>query len=135
MSHYTVLETRITEAETLIEALADLGFAHVEVHATAQPLVGWLGDRRENRAEIIIRREYLGGASNDLGFARRPDGRFEALISDYDRSTYDEAWLGRLTQRYAYRLARKVLASQDYTLAEEHMDDDRKIHMTVRRVA
>ena len=135
MSHYTVLQTRITDAETLMEALADVGFANVEIYKTPQPLVGWQGDLRANRAEVIIRREFLGSASNDIGFARSTDGRFEALISDYDRSTYDEAWLGRLTQRYAYRLARKVLASQDFTLAEEHMDDERKIHMTVRRVA
>ena len=32
MSHYTVLHTQITDAETLVAALADLGFADVEVY-------------------------------------------------------------------------------------------------------
>ena len=135
MSHYSVLQTRITDAETLVEALADLGFAEVEVHETPQPLVGWLGDERETRAEVIVRRAHLHRASNDIGFARRPDGRFEALISDYDRKTFGQAWLGRLTQRYAYRVARKVLSAQDYDLVEERVDEEQKIHMTVRRMA
>ncbi len=135
MSHYTVLKTRITDAETLVAALADLGFANVEAHKMPQPLFDWQGVERRTRAEIIVRRKYLRGASNDMGFARTADGTFKALISDYDLDTYGEAWMGRLTQRYAYRLARKVLAEQDYTLVEESMDDQRKIHMTVRRMA
>ena len=39
MSHYTVLQTRITDAETLMEALADVGFANVEIYNAPQPLV------------------------------------------------------------------------------------------------
>lgn len=135
MSHYTVLQTKIQDTRLLVQALEDLGFAEVEVHTAAQPLVGWLGDSREQRAEVIVRREHVGPGSNDIGFARRADGSFEALISEFDRDTYDHLWLGRLTQRYAYRKARETLAAQDFDLVEEEIDQDGRIRCTVRRVA
>ena len=135
MSHYTTLDTTIVSTEFLIQALADMGFADVEVHEAAQPLVGWRGDLRETQAEVIVRRRHLGRSSNDIGFARNAEGRFEALISEFDRGRYDQGWLGKLTQRYAYRVARDNLAKQDFTLVEESMDDDRTIRMTVRRMA
>lgn len=135
MSHYTTLQTRISDIETLVEALADMGFEDVEVFDQARPLVGWLGDRRSQGAEVIIRRCHVGQASNDIGFTRGADGTFEALISEYDRSSYDHAWLGRLAQRYAYRKTRKALSAEGFDLVAEAMDDSRRIHMTVRRMA
>lgn len=135
MSHYTVLQTRIHDTRLLLEALADLGFTEVELHQTPQPLVGWQGDIRAQTAEVIIRREQIGPASNDIGFARRPDGSFEAIISEFDSERFDEAWLGRLSQRYAYRLTRETLAGQDFDLVEEEIDAQGTIRCTVRRVA
>ncbi len=135
MSHYTRLDTRIVSVEHLIAALADMGFDHVEHHDVAEHLYGYEGDVREDRAEVIVRRAFIGELSNDIGFRRTADGNFEAIISDYDRDTYGREWLGRLTQRYAYRVARDVLRDQDFDLVEESMDQDRRIHMTVRRMA
>lgn len=135
MSHFTILQTAITDADTLVGALADMGFSNVEFHDQPVPLVGYMGDTREQAAEIVIRREQLSSASNDIGFRRQPDGRFEALISDYDRPRYGADWIGALTQRYAYRLARRTLASEDYSLVEETVDADNTIRLTVRRVA
>ena len=135
MSHYTVMQTALGDIETLVEALADMGFAVVETHAKPQALVGYRGDQRDERAEVIVRRRFLGSVSNDIGFARNPDGTLRAIISDFDRKTYDTVWLGKLTQRYAYRVARKTLAAQDFDLVEEHVDDQRRIHLTVRRMA
>ena len=34
---------------------------------------------------LIIRRENVGGASNDVGYRRTEDGKYVAYISDYDR--------------------------------------------------
>ena len=43
----------------------------------------------------------LRPASNDIGFARAADGRFVALLSEYDQAVgYDRAWLGRVQQLY-----------------------------------
>ncbi len=135
MSQYTTLQTRISDLDLLIEALADLGLDDPDVFETAQPLNGFMGDERQQTAELIIRRRHLDSVSNDIGFARAADGFFVALISDYDRRRYDADWLGKLSQRYAYRKTREVLASQGYDLVEENLDEGRRIHMTVRRTA
>ena len=74
-------------------------------------------------------------SSNDIGFARKADGRFEAKISDFDRRQYGNLWLGQLAQRYAYRVARDVLAEQGFDLVEESVSADRQIHLCVRRAA
>ena len=86
MSHYSVIDTQIASGEHLVKALADMGFREVEVHAEPRPLVGWMGDSRVTRANIIVRREYIGPCSNDIGFARTPSGYFKAQISDFDEA-------------------------------------------------
>ena len=107
----------------------------MEEHETREALYGWKGDRRPQTAEIIIRRKFVGRASNDIGFASTPDGTYEAIISEFDRQKYDQAWLNKLSQRYAYRAVRDTLAQQGFDLVEESMGEDKQIRMTVRRMA
>lgn len=134
MSHFTVLRTQLTDVESLVKALADLGFGQVEVHETGQHLYGFQGDRRPQTAEVIIRRQHIGPASNDLGFKRRADGVFDAIISDYDGRRFSAEWLGRLTQRAAYHTARSKLSGQGFALVEEETQQDGRIHLVLRRV-
>ena len=103
MSHYTRVRTRLTDASLLALALTDLGFMRPEVHDIAQPLIGYEGDVRRTKAEVIVRRDEVGVASNDIGFAKKPDGTFEAIISAFDRSHYGKAWLERLSHAYSLR--------------------------------
>jgi hypothetical protein len=93
---------QIGNADALVKALADMGFNNVEVHGTPQHLYGYQGDVRPETAEVIIRRQNIGVGSNDIGFKRQEDGRFQAIISEYDRANYSPEWLNRLTQRYDY---------------------------------
>lgn len=134
MSHFTVVNTQIVSQEHLVKALQDMGFHAVESHELAMPLEGWLGDSREQQAEVIVRKQYVGHASNDIGFARQPDGTFIAYISEYDRSRYNHAWLKKLTQRYAYHVAMDKLQEQDFTLVEEEVEEDNSIRLTLRRM-
>lgn len=75
--------------------------AEVKVHLDkAVPLYGYKGDLRAERANIRIPKEvvnrYLGGgASNDVGFVKTPDG-FDAIVSEYDKS----AWWGNAETRF-----------------------------------
>jgi hypothetical protein len=135
MSHFTVLRTQITDTDALVKALADLGFTQVEVHQTAQHLYGYQGDVRPQTAEVIIRRQLIGPASNDIGFKRQEDGTFDAIISDYDRNKYSQQWLQRLTQRYAYHVARAKLEEQGFALVTEEKQQDERIHLVLRRMA
>jgi hypothetical protein len=69
----------------LIGVLAELGYTNVE-EGQDLPLFGYGGDRRPETAALVVRRQYIGAASNDLGFARTADGYFP-IISEYDRRT------------------------------------------------
>lgn len=66
----------------LLAALADLGYTIVE-EGEALPLFGYQGDRRPETADIVIRRKFVGAASNDLGLARTDQG-YVPIISEYD---------------------------------------------------
>lgn len=100
MSKYEETATEIRQPAHLIAALEELGFG-AEFHSAGANLVGYEGRERPERAHVIIRRNQIGSASNDIGFARKPDGTFAAVLSEYDRSIgFDEKWLGRVYQLY-----------------------------------
>ena len=133
MSHFTCIKTQIKNRDALVKALADIGFKEVEVHETAQHLYGYQGDVRAQTAELIIRRKYLGSASNDIGFKRQKDGQFEAIISEYDRHRYSQDWLNGLTQRYGYHALMATVPAQSFTVEEEQTLEDGTIRVVVTR--
>ena len=135
MSAFTTMRTEFVSQEHLIKALADMGFTQVESHDTPQPLQGWMGDNRAQRSEVIIRKQFISNVSNDIGFRRKEDGKFEALISEYDSPTYNAGWLGQLAQRYAYHVSRDMLMAQDFEMVEEEMQEDNTIRLTLRRMS
>lgn len=133
MSHYSKIETRLTSAPHLLKALKDMGFSQVEYHDSPVNLVGFEGSRREDTAEIVIRKTYVGSASNDIGFKRSADGSFAAIISDFDSRHYDGFWLNRLSQRYSYHVTRDTLEQKGFDLIEEEQQSG-EIRLTLRRM-
>ena len=119
MSHFTVVEIEATDASCLIDALDALGYkGKIEVHdrpsypmrVTGRPR---LLDGQEVRAEIVIRRQHLWEAANDIGFARQPDGRYVAYISEYDRSVRP-TWHTEVVKEYGAAKAAKELRAQGW---------------------
>jgi hypothetical protein len=135
MSHFTQLHTKITEVTHLVTALADVGYAEVEVHEAAQPLFGYRGDARPRRAHVIVRRGRVGPAANDLGFERQRDGTFRAWISEFDARRHNRAWLGRLEARYVYHATRATLTRQGFSVVGEETDRDGTVRLTLTRQA
>lgn len=98
MSRYQPYDCKtITNQEVLLAALAEVGFGPgtVEIHDQTQPLYDYTGVQTHylsgkasvpDTAHIIIRREHVGGAANDIGLLRKADGTFTAIVSEYDRS-------------------------------------------------
>ena len=87
MSEFVECKTKFKDKKALVEALIAMGWTanQIEVNEVAQNLYGYQGDKRNQKANIIIRRKNVGGASNDIGFVKKPDGTYEAIISEYDR--------------------------------------------------
>lgn len=133
MSHFTCIKTQIKNRDTLIQALADVGFDNVEVHENAQHLYGYQGDVRTQTAEVIIRRNYIGVSSNDIGFKQQDDGQFEAIISEFDCQNYSQQWLNNLTQRYGYHTLIATAPAQGFTVEEEEHLEDGTIRVVVAR--
>jgi len=87
MSKYSETSTTVRNQSYLVAALSELGYK-AEIYADGAVLVGYEGRERPERAHVIIRRAQIGPASNDIGFVRKPDGAFGAVLSEYDRATH-----------------------------------------------
>ena len=123
MSAYISLATPMIDTECLLLALVDQGFrsTSIENHAEPVALVGFAGDARAQTAHIVIRKSQIGASSNDIGFLRTETG-YRALISDYDRSRFNEVWVQRLQTSYEQHLREKearIAEAERQRIAEE----------------
>lgn len=85
MSHFSKISIKFKDQSCLVEALQRFGFYPI-IHDKPVNLYGWLGDKREQTAHIVVPRNQIGGSSNDLGFFW--DGtEYHCLISEYDQQT------------------------------------------------
>jgi hypothetical protein len=135
MSHYCEVAIELTDEGCLVAALNRLGFqGKVEVHREAQTLYGYMGDARPQKAHIIIRRQHVGRAANDLGFERQANGKYRVWVSEFDQSRngYDNAWLGRLKQAYGIEKVRKEAKKRGYSLTEQKQENG-TVRLVLRR--
>jgi hypothetical protein len=134
MSAYLTLLTPMLDQECLLAALVDLGFdqTKVEVHAMPVPLVGYAGDRRAQTANIVIRREHVGSASNDVGFLATSTG-YLAFVSGYDHPQFGPGWIAQLSERYKVHES----AKQERLAAEERrrLEEEREKLVEAQRQA
>lgn len=102
LSAYQSQTTKLKDEECLIKALCDNGFERdqIEVHETPQHLIDFHGEKRGQMATVIIRRKYVGGAANDIGF-NLEDGGYRAYVSDYDQRKHGLVWINALEKSYA----------------------------------
>ncbi len=134
MSHYSKIATQIVERDSLVQALNELGYSNIELHDVPQNLYGYQGDLRPETAEVIIRRQFISGESNDIGFKKNSDGNYQAIISEYDQELLGSDWLGQVCQRYAERAVVNKLRIQGFEVAEKRLDPvTKKVHLVLRR--
>jgi hypothetical protein len=100
MSKYNRQRSLYNDRDCLIEALRVMGYDEVEVHEDAVNLIGYRGDTRPERANVIVRRRHIGTAANDLGFVREADGTYSVIVSDYDSHKHGAAWMTGLKKTY-----------------------------------
>jgi hypothetical protein len=105
MSHYVECQTEFRDVQALIVALKACAFeAHqIELHQEAVLLYGYKGDVRPQKAHLVIRREHVGTAANDVGWEKQPNGTYRAWISEYDaRHRFNQQLQNKIKQEYAY---------------------------------
>ena len=110
MSEYRKNTTNCQDRECLIEALIEMGYQreHIEIHDVPQQLFDYRGNKTRytdsagDKANVIVRRQHVGGAANDLGFLMNQDpGTYDAIISQYDSGKHNAKWLGGLKGNYS----------------------------------
>jgi hypothetical protein len=113
MSEFKQYETQFKDKECLKAALAEKGYNVVEDHEQPQQLYDYHGrpttylDKTGDKAEIIVRRTYVGGAANDLGFRKQSDGTYSAIISAYDSGRHNTKWMVDLKKSYTEKVTVK----------------------------
>jgi hypothetical protein len=110
MSEYCDVKTEFRNEGALVCALLEMGKwapEMIERHAEGAHLFGVSGDRREQRAHVIIRRQHVGRLANDLGFQRDANGMYVAHVSEWERSHgYNDDWMKQVKQHYVYHVMR-----------------------------
>jgi hypothetical protein len=103
LSAYQQQSTVFEDKDSLVKGLGENGYGlnTVEVHDTPQTLYDYCGHPRPQKAHIILRRQFVGGAANDIGFLKNTDGTYTAIISEYDSMRHNAAWITNLTKSYA----------------------------------
>ena len=108
MSAYSELKSIYKDRDCLVAALNEQGYTTVETHDEAVALCGYHGDLREQKANVIVRRRYVGCASNDLGFVKKEDGTYAAIVSDFDSSKHNTKWFEGLKVSYTKHVVDKA---------------------------
>lgn len=136
MSEYCVIKVDINDTDSLKEALKELGYPFEE-HSESQNLRGYRGDTREQRAHLIVRKEYISSMSNDIGFLRGTDGKYKLIISQYDKSVpriYND-FAKKAQQLYSKSKILKQTAKLGFTPIKTSTDEQGRIKIVVRSYA
>ena len=114
MSAYHTQKTQYKDKDCLIAALKEQGYGTVEDHEIAQHLVGYHSDVRPEKANIIVRRQYISSAANDLGFVKEENGTYSAIVSSYDSGKHNSEWYLGLKRAYVERVDIKTAQKQGF---------------------
>src|SRR5262245_55090021 len=125
MSHFTRLRTRMTDRTYVTQALQDLGY---RFDVGAVEIRGYGGCK--HRVEIRVPTRNRG---YDIGF-EKANGHYE-IVADWwgIRDIQQQAFLETLQQRYAYHATRAKLEEQGFSLVQEEVAQDGRVHMVLRR--
>jgi len=124
MSAYKTINCSFKNQETLIECLKELGFTPV-VYKEKTKLVGYMGDERNEIAEIIIPRLLISNLSNDVGFAYDEDKKEYVMIcSEYDQNI---GVADKIKQSYAVTAIKTALSKNKFSVKSEMKDKTIKI--------
>jgi hypothetical protein len=124
MSHFVECRTEFRDPQALVAALVECGFheSQIEIHDQAVPLFGYQGDERPQKAHIVIRRQHVSQAANDVGWERQTDGTYRAWISEYDgRHRFNAQMQNRIKQEYAYQVVSRQQRARGRTVTRERL--------------
>lgn len=121
------MQVEYSDPECIKAALKEMGYVYEE-HKTSQNLRGYTGDTRKQTAHIIVRRKHVGTAANDVGFNKTSSGKYELIISEFDRQGKTGTnFMERMRQLYAKHKTVKQLKRMGKTITSIKQGADGKI--------
>lgn len=92
----------------------------LQVHTNGpQPLMGYEGRARKERANVIIPKRFVQGMANDIGFTVSKDGESKAIISQFDGKLFGAKWQNGVKQEYGLAVAKKTCREHGWKFSEE----------------
>ena len=131
MSEYHEVELEVNDEKSIVQSLEELGYKPVVTTEPVQ-LEGYLGDSRRQKANIVIPRHQVGGASNDIGF-EKVGKKYKMHISEYDigQRFFDEKEFKKL---YSKNLVlNKLKKSKKFKKKSVNVDKNGKITIKLKR--
>jgi len=128
MSHFTKVQTKITDIDCLKQALEDLQYSCREGEVRVR---GWRGQWSE--ADLVA---DLGGSYN-IGFRKSPQGNYEVVADWWGvemRTGISQVnFVNDLNQRYAYHKVLSEVHKRGFSVADDATNKDNSIRLVVRK--
>lgn len=134
MSEYHQVSVEFHDEESLVSALKETNSNYnPTIHEEAVHLYGYHGDKRKEKANIVIPRNQISSASNDVGFLKKKDGSYEMIVSEYDQSyTWNKEFVNKLKQNYAKNVIVKNSKKMKHKIRSQQIQADGSIKIKVR---
>lgn len=137
MSAYKKIKSVVRDAELLKSVLRDLRIPFEE--GESLHLYGYHGRKREETADIIVRRSHIEGAANDIGWARQEDGSYQLIVSEYDtmrtkdKTSMQYKIVCAAMQEYSRREVIRRYEAEGYEVKETRVDGKIQLEVTPGR--
>lgn len=83
--------------------------------------MGYRGDARDQKANIVIPQSQVGSASNDIGFLRQDDGTYLMHVSAYDKTKWDNKF-PEIVKHYASGVVSQIVQNGPYEWESQSVD-------------
>ena len=127
MSHMMTCKTNMSDKNTIVSALVELGIPQeaIVVSNTALQLQGYGSQKAD--VEILVKRDLYKGYG-DVGFSKTPDGTYSCVVDDMDDSGALARYVGAdnfsnsVNQWYSALTAKRALRKQGLIAKIEKQD-------------
>lgn len=132
MSHFTKVDTKISDLVCLKKTIEELGYKYTEPKDKAKVYIrGWNGNQEEADLKIDTKSSY------DIGVKVKDGGMCEVFADWWGVESHagftEEEFMQKLRQRYAYNKVTSEVKKQGFTLVEDKVEEDKTIKLVVRK--